>query len=85
MELEHLLPVSIVPLFWKFRQQGLNEWKGLSNDTQQSLPSPSLSSREHQRLWKKELEQEFRMKREEKWKQLAKHGSPMSPPNSKGL
>jgi hypothetical protein len=41
----------------------LNEWKGLSNDTQQSLPSPSLSSRERQRLWKEELEQELRMKR----------------------
>jgi mitogen-activated protein kinase kinase kinase len=63
----------------------LNEWKGLINDTQQPLPSPSLSSSERQRLWKEELEQELRMKREEKRKQLAKQGSPMSPPNSKGL
>ncbi len=63
----------------------LNEWKGLINDTQQPLPSPSLSSSEHQSLWKEELEQELRMKREEKRKQLAKQGSPMSPPNSKGL
>ncbi|CAM6033456.1 unnamed protein product [Sphagnum compactum] len=63
----------------------LNEWKGLINDTQQPLPSPSLSSSERQRLWKEELEQELRMKREEKRKQLAKQGSPMSPPNSRGL
>jgi hypothetical protein len=63
----------------------LNELKGLINDTQQPLPSPSLSCSEHQRLWNKELEQELRMKREEKRKQLAKQGSPMSPPNSKGL
>ncbi|CAK9235153.1 unnamed protein product [Sphagnum troendelagicum] len=63
----------------------LNEWKGLINDTQQPLPSPCLSSSERQRLWKEELEQELRMKREEKQKQLAKQGSPMSAPNSKGL
>jgi serine/threonine protein kinase len=63
----------------------LNEWKGLINDTQQPLPSPSLSSSERQRLWKEELEQELRMKREEKRKQSAKQSSPMSPPNSRGL
>jgi hypothetical protein len=64
----------------------LNEWKGFINDTQQPLPSPRLSFSERQRLWKEEeLEQELRMKREEKRKQLAKQGSPMSPPNSKGL
>ncbi len=63
----------------------LNEWKGLINDTQQPLPRPCPSSSERQRLWKEELEQELRMKREEKRKQLAKQGSPMSPPNSKGL
>jgi hypothetical protein len=63
----------------------LNEWKGLINDTQQPLPSPGLSSSERQSLWKEELEQGLRMKREEKRKQLAKHGCPMSPPNSKGL
>jgi hypothetical protein len=65
----------------------LNEWKGLINDTQQPLPSPGLISSERQRLWKEELEQELRMKQEEKRKQLAKQGSfhPMSPPNSKGL
>ncbi len=63
----------------------LNEWKGFINDTQQLLPSPRLSSCERQRLWKEELEQELRMKREEKPKQLVKHGSPKSPPNSKGL
>jgi hypothetical protein len=48
-------------------------------------PRPRLSSSEHQKLWKEELELELRMKREEKRKQLAKQGSPMSPPNSKGL
>jgi hypothetical protein len=64
----------------------LNEWKGLINDTQQPLPSPRLRSSEHQRLWKEKLEQELSMKREEKRKQLAKQGFPMSPPpNSKGL
>jgi hypothetical protein len=63
----------------------LNEWKSLINDTQQPLPSPRLSSSERQRLWKGELEQELSMKREEKRKQLAKQGSPMSPTNSKGL
>jgi hypothetical protein len=62
-----------------------NEWKGLINDIQQPLPSPRLSSSERQRLWKEELEQELRMKREEKRKQLAKQGSPTSPHNSKGL
>jgi len=54
---------------------GLNEWKGLIIDTQQPLPSPRLSSSERQRLWKEELEQELRMKREEKRKQFAKQGS----------
>jgi hypothetical protein len=34
----------------------------LIDDTQQLLPSHGLSSNKHQRLWKKELEQMFRMK-----------------------
>jgi hypothetical protein len=34
----------------------------LIDDTQQFLPSLGLSSNKHQRLWKKELEQVFRMK-----------------------
>jgi hypothetical protein len=36
-------------------------------------------------LWKEELEQELRMKREEKRKQLGQQGNQMSPPDSKGL
>jgi hypothetical protein len=63
----------------------LNESKSLINDTQQPLPSPSLNSSQHQRLWKEEREQELRMKQKEKHKQLAKQGCPMSPLNSKGL
>jgi hypothetical protein len=34
VELEHLLPVSIVPLFWKFRQQGWMNRKVHSNHYQ---------------------------------------------------
>jgi mitogen-activated protein kinase kinase kinase len=63
----------------------LNEWKVLINDSQQPLPSPGLSSSGRQSVWKEKFEQELRIKREEKRKQSAKQGSPMSPPNSKGL
>jgi hypothetical protein len=57
----------------------LNESKSLINDTQQPLPSPSLNSSQRQRLWKKECELLLIMKQEEKRKQLAKHGCPVSP------
>ncbi|KAG5044298.1 hypothetical protein JHK87_008213 [Glycine soja] len=42
----------------------LNEWKGLTVDSQQQPSSPSLSFSERQRKWKEELDQELERKRE---------------------
>ncbi|XP_061348476.1 mitogen-activated protein kinase kinase kinase NPK1 [Gastrolobium bilobum] len=42
----------------------LNEWKGLTVDSQQEPRSPSLNFSERQRKWKEELDQELERKRE---------------------